>query len=144
MTYPLVPSLNHFADARGVIQNLFTRGTQSGALITSKAGTRRADHYHRVGNHLCYLISGKLIYRWRPHGSNAEPEALVINPGESFYSPEMTDHSMEFVEDSTFLAFDSAVARTPEGYDADIVKIPPLGVPIVSVAIVLSTVEATP
>ena len=121
--YPIVQLSAPYEDARGTIQNLFTEGMQSGALITSKAGTRRADHYHKTGNHLCLLLSGVLIYRWRPVGKNTKPNALTITPGLAFFSPPMVEHSMEFVVDSTFLSFDSKVTRDHEGYENDLVRL---------------------
>lgn len=124
---PIVALPKPYEDARGVIQNLFTDGMQSGALITSKKGTRRADHYHWRGNHLCVLLTGKLVYKWRPvsflPGSGEEPQAVTILPGMAFFSPPMVEHSMEFLEDSTFLAFDSKVIRDHEGYENDVVRL---------------------
>ena len=120
---PIVELPRPYEDARGVITNLFTDGMQSGALISSKAGTRRADHYHRTGNHLCILLSGKLVYKWRPVGSKTAPDAVTILPSMAFFSPSLVEHSMEFIEDSTFLAFDSKVIRDHEGYEADTVHL---------------------
>jgi quercetin dioxygenase-like cupin family protein len=115
-----------FVDDRGKIQNLFLEGMQSGALISSKAGTLRASHHHKTGNHLCYLISGKILYKWRPVGQEHAPNEVLIQPGQAFFSPPMTDHWMHFLEDSVFLAFDSKVARSHDGYETDLVRVPAL------------------
>ncbi len=123
MSNPIVKLPEPFVDARGSIQNIFTDGMQSGALITSIAGSQRARHFHRQGNHLCLLISGKLIYRWRPVGSDGLAESLRILPGMAFFTPDMVEHQMDFTEDSVFLAFDSKISRTRDGYEEDTVKL---------------------
>ena len=122
-TYPVVPLPDPFVDDRGSILNLFLDGMQSGALITSKAGTRRADHFHLTGNHLCFLLTGRLLYKWRDVGDINGPRQVIITPGKAFYSPSMVEHSMLFLEDSTFLSFDSKVTRDHAGYHADLVKL---------------------
>lgn len=125
-SYPLVPLSTAFRDARGTIQNLFTNGMQSGAILITKKGARRADHWHRTGNHLCVLISGAMEYAYRPVGSAEPPKRLRLSAANgpvAFYSPARVEHSMEFLEDSCFLSFDSLVQREHENYEADIVRL---------------------
>lgn len=121
--YPIVSLPSGFRDERGIIQNLFVNGMQSGALITSKKSSRRADHYHKTGGHLCLLLDGQLTYRWRPVGSSEEPKSVTITKGTAFYTPSGVEHSMYFDEDSVFLSFDPKVSRTAEGYANDTVKL---------------------
>lgn len=123
MSDPIVPLPPPFIDNRGSIQNLFTDGMQSGALIVSKKGTRRADHFHKTGNHTCILLTGKILYKHRPVGEKNPPQSVVIEPGQAFYSPPMIEHSMEFLEDSSFLSFDSKVSRNHAGYEEDLVRL---------------------
>ena len=68
--------------------------------ITSKKGSRRADHFHKFSSHLCKLLFGKMLYFERPANSQIKPIKLEINPGDYFYSKNMVEHSMIFLENS--------------------------------------------
>ena len=45
-------------DARGAITNLFEGRIEHIALITSKKGTVRANHYHKKDHQYIYLLTG--------------------------------------------------------------------------------------
>lgn len=125
-TYPIVPLPEAFEDARGLIQNIFTDGVQSGALIISKKGSRRADHHHQKGDHLCLLASGIILYKWRDAGAKVPPASIALDASNgpiAWFTPAMVEHSMEMLTDTVFLAFDSLVARNHATYEADIVRL---------------------
>ena len=111
-----------FIDARGTIQPLVDEMMRSAVMIKSKAGSIRANHYHKTDWHYCYVISGQIEYLHRPTGSDAEPEVIFVNEGEMVFTPPMVDHGMRFPADTIFLT----LGRNPRDqatYEADVVRV---------------------
>lgn len=118
-------------DERGLIDKLGTGPWESVLRITSKAGTVRANHYHKHDSHLCYLESGKMRYVERDVLEIAEkPEdtklgemrEYIIEAGQLFYTAPMIAHAMEFLEDSVFLAL-TPRSGDREEYENDVVRV---------------------
>ena len=121
-TEPLVELEKPFVDVRGAIHPLVDRLMKSAVLIESKAGTLRANHYHKTDWHYCYVMSGCIEYYHRPTGSDEEPECVVARSGEMVFTPPMVDHGMVFPEDTVFLTL-SRNPRDQATYEADVVRI---------------------
>jgi len=111
-----------FIDARGVIQPLLGLQVQDVALITSKKGAVRANHYHKTDWHYCYVLYGRLEYLHRPVGSKQPPEVQIISAGQLFYTPAMLEHAMRFLEDTQFIVM-SGNPRDQQTYESDIVRV---------------------
>ena len=111
-----------FADARGEIQPLVDRTFSSAVMITSKKGTVRANHYHKTDWHYCYVLEGRIEYHHRPHGADTAPEAVIVEKGQTFFTPPMVDHAMVFLEDTTFLTL-GRNSRAQAVYEADVERI---------------------
>ncbi len=118
----IVPKEDSFADARGEIQPLVDLPMESAVLISSKKGTVRANHYHKTDWHFCYVFKGRIEYHHRPHGEDAEPEVVIIEQGQQFFTPPQVDHAMVFLEDTVFLTL-GRNSRRQEVYEADIERI---------------------
>ena len=56
-------------------------------MIESKAGSLRANHYHKTDWHYCYVLSGKNKYFYRDLKSNKKPELLIVEKGAIWYLP---------------------------------------------------------
>lgn len=121
----IVPLEKPFADPRGEIQPLVDLPMESCVLISSKKGAVRANHYHQTDWHFCYVLSGSIEYYHRPHGSDANPEKMLIRTGQMFFTPPMVDHAMVFPENTVFLTL-GRNSRAQEVYEADVVRIPPI------------------
>jgi quercetin dioxygenase-like cupin family protein len=111
-----------FLDARGSIQPLPFASVNDVAIISSKRGAVRANHYHRTDSHHSYVLSGSLEYVYRPVGSTEPPTRKVIKAGELFFTPPMVEHAMVFLEDTVFLNL-SNNNRDHDNYEADVVRI---------------------
>lgn len=118
----VIPLERPFVDPRGVIQPLVEAVMASAVLISSKKGALRANHYHKTDWHYCYVVEGSIEYIHRPHGSDAEPERVLVRKGEMFFTPPMVDHTMIFPEDTVFLTL-SRNPRDHNSYEADVVRI---------------------
>lgn len=111
-----------FADVRGLIQPLVDIPMKSAVLIESRKGTLRANHYHLTDWHYCYVLSGKIEYFHRPHGSLGTPERILVDEGQMMFTPPMVDHAMIFPIDTVFLTL-SRNPRDQAAYEADVRRI---------------------
>ena len=121
----IVPLHPPYADARGAIQPLVDMDMKSCVLISSKAGSVRANHYHRTDWHFCYVLSGRIEYYHRPVGSTAAPAHATVHAGQLFFTPPMAEHAMVFPEDTVFLTL-GRNSREQEVYEEDVVRIDPI------------------
>ena len=122
---PILPLKKPYSDDRGIIQNLVSLNKsrmRSAVLIESKKGSIRANHYHKVDWHYCYIISGSIEYYYRPTNSDKEPIKILINAGQVFYTPPMVEHAMVFPEDTVFLTLGGGT-RLHEDYENDLVRV---------------------
>ena len=72
-----VPIDPPFSDERGDITNLWLGNSGSVTLITSKAGSKRANHHHVNDWHSSYVVSGSIIYT-EADVDKSTPLALTI------------------------------------------------------------------
>lgn len=116
-------------DQRGSIQSLANLPMKNASLITSHKGSIRSNHYHKTDWHYMYVLSGQMDYYFRPTGSDAKPELIVVRPGEMVFTPPMEDHATIFPVETVFLVL-SRNPRDQEAYEADVervIVIPPDG-----------------
>ena len=94
-----------FIDERGQILNILSGiDVNHIAVISSKAGTIRGNHWHPRLGQLMYLIAGSYVSFSRPMGgSPADIKEEVVSPGEMTYCPPNVTHGYFFTADSVFL-----------------------------------------
>lgn len=109
----------NYRDNRGVIETLCKNVDV--LRITSKAGTERANHWHKTSNHWCLVTKGIIEYFERPTGENVKPTVSFFEVGDLFYTGPMVEHTMFFPEDTEFYCF-SGGDRTQEAYENDLVR----------------------
>ena len=143
---PKVPLPTPFTDARGTITNIANAPVGSVVLITSKAESTRAKHWHKGDAHVCFVMSGRIeyferplthallgspIFAFRSEGSGPtdlatdKPHLIlksVFGPGEAFFTGSYVEHEMYFPEDTVFLTL-GRLSRTPEEYEEDLVRV---------------------
>ncbi len=118
----IVPLPDAHVDNRGFIQTLVNFPMKNLALISSKKGTVRSNHYHVTDWHYMYVLSGAFDYYYRPTGSSEKPEKITIKAGEMVFTPPMEDHATVFLEDTQLLAM-SRNPRDQESYEADVRRV---------------------
>ena len=115
-----------FIDERGYISRLVNDeggGFRAVLYITSKAGTQRANHYHKKDSHYVYCLSGKFRYSEKDMTKpNSERESIILKPGDLVLTKPMITHSMEFLKDTVFLAI-TTEHRQQDKYEDDLVRI---------------------
>jgi quercetin dioxygenase-like cupin family protein len=119
-----VPLDTPFVDARGVIQNLLLSPITSVAIITSKAGTERSNHWHRENWHYLYVVSGSMEYYERPVGviaTDCATTPLVVKAGEMVFTRPYYVHLTRFLEDTVLLSLGHGI-KDHEHHEADLVR----------------------
>lgn len=93
-----------FSDKRGIIANILEKPICHVAIITSKKGSVRANHYHPKQFQYVYLISGKYESISKSlKAKNAKKQKIVVKPGNLVITPPMIAHAMRFLQDSIML-----------------------------------------
>ena len=118
---PLIDLEKPFVDRRGEIQPLVDKLMRSAVMIQSKAGSLRANHYHKTDWHYCYVISGKINYFYKKLNSKKKPELIIVEKGNMVFTPPLVEHCMKFPEDTLFLTL-SRNPRDQETYEKDVVR----------------------
>ncbi len=119
---PLVDMEKPFVDVRGSIQPLVDSLMKSAVMIESKAGSLRANHYHKTDWHYCYVIKGKIEYYFKKLNSNEKPQLIVVEKEQMIFTPPLVEHCMKFPVDTLFLTL-SRNPRDQETYESDVVRV---------------------
>jgi Uncharacterized conserved protein, contains double-stranded beta-helix domain len=116
-------------DERGTLTVILegNANIQSVLLVTGKAGTVRANHYHKTDSHYVYLLDGEMEYTEKNmRKKNARKKSRILQKGDLVFSPPFVAHAMRFVKDTVFLALATA-ARDETSYEADTVRVKLVG-----------------
>ncbi|MBI2523118.1 dTDP-4-dehydrorhamnose 3,5-epimerase family protein [Candidatus Woesearchaeota archaeon] len=93
-----------FEDERGAISNILEEPITHVAIITSKKGAIRANHYHPDQSQYVYLISGSYESVSKDlKNKNTKIERQIIKPGHLVITPPMIAHAWNVLEDSVML-----------------------------------------
>jgi len=126
MAIKVIKTVPEFTDERGYISRLIDQDDypiRAVLYITSKAGTIRANHYHKKDAHYVYCLSGKFRYSEKNISRpKSKIESVILKPGDLVLSKPMFVHAMEFLEDTVFLAF-TTERRQQDQYEEDIVRL---------------------
>ncbi len=112
-----------FVDARGEIHNLFEGQLGHVALITSKAGSVRANHYHKQDLQYIYLVSGEYESYSCPISEPQNVHKILVKPGDIVKTPSLVAHAQKFTKDSVLLAFSTRL-REEGKYEDDTLAFP--------------------
>jgi dTDP-4-dehydrorhamnose 3,5-epimerase-like enzyme len=126
---PMVPLDEPFVDARGTIQNIVLGSFTSSAMISSKAQTVRANHWHRTDWHFSFVVSGEVWYYERAIGAddrlaNRDRAARkwIVSAGQMFFTAPRMAHAMAFPVDTVFITFSKNV-REHNTHEEDVVRV---------------------
>lgn len=93
-----------FEDERGAIANILEEPISHVAIITSKKGSVRGNHYHPKQMQYEYLISGSYESISKDlRNENSKEERRTVTAGHLVVTPPMVAHAMRFMEDSVML-----------------------------------------
>jgi oxalate decarboxylase/phosphoglucose isomerase-like protein (cupin superfamily) len=109
-----------FIDDRGKIQNILFETIKSVAIITSKEGTERSNHWHRKNGHYLYVLSGSMLYMERDLDGN-NMKAFMVWSEEMVYTGPNKVHKTLFDEDTVLLSLSHGIKKHKE-HEKDVVR----------------------
>lgn len=107
----ITPDFEH-TDGRGTLTQLVRRGYSQVNVVTSKSGTSRGGHYHKMNTEAYYIIKGSCrvdAYR------NGERESAVFHAGDFFRIGPYVTHDFDYTEDSVLVTMYSLGVELEEG-----------------------------
>ena len=110
-------------DERGDITNIFEGRIEHVALISSKKGTVRANHYHKEDHQYIYLVSGAFESHCCDVRNPGKRQVLKVRAGDIVDTPPLIAHAQKFTEDSVFLALTTR-QREHGKYESDTIAYP--------------------
>lgn len=113
-------------DNRGNISDIFYNyPIDHIAIINSKKGAFRGDHYHKFTTQHIFMTKGSLRYYWRKVDEDeAQVKSVVVHEGEMVTTGPYEVHSLEILEDNQFIAF-SEGKRGGQDYEHDTFRVSP-------------------
>jgi len=121
---PLVPLDAPFINNAGVIQNILNTNINGAAIITSKKGSVRSNHYHKEDWHYLYVISGSMQYLETDVETtyNGWQKDFIVKAGEMVFTPPMKLHRTVFLEDCVMISF-SKRNRDHNSHEEDVIRV---------------------
>jgi len=113
-------------DSRGNISDIFyNHPIDHVAVINSKKGVFRGDHYHKFTTQHIYMTKGSLRYYYRKvNEGNDKVKSVVVNEGEMVTTGPNEVHALEILENNQFIAF-SEGKRGGKDYESDTFRVKP-------------------
>lgn len=116
-------------DNRGVIADIFYKeDIEHVAIITSKKGVRRGDHYHKETTQHMLITRGSLICVHQPVDKSRPLEWVHAKQGDLVTNVPYEVHTLLFPEDNEFIVFSSGV-RGGQDYEKDTYRVEPQQLP---------------
>src|SRR3989344_124098 len=117
-------------DSRGDISDIFYKHpVDHVAIINSKKGVFRGDHYHKLTIQHMYMTKGSLRYYYRKiNDGNDKVKSVIVNQGEMVTTPPNEVHALEILQDNQFIVF-SEGKRGGQDYESDTYRVTPTHVP---------------
>ncbi len=101
----VIKTSNPFVDNRGRIDNYeLIFPVNMANIITSKAWTIRANHFHPEQLQQVLIVTGKYISVYKDLSiPNSNVESHMVSAGDLVVTPPMIAHTMIFLEDTAFI-----------------------------------------
>ena len=118
------PKIN-FNDRRGSIKDIFyKKKINHVAIIKSKAGVRRGDHYHKKTTQWMLITKGSLEYWYKKLGSKSKQKKIVLKEGDLVKTPPKEMHALKIVKNNEFFVFTEG-KRGGKDYESDTYRFKP-------------------
>lgn len=113
-------------DERGDISDIFyNHPVDHVAIINSKKGVFRGDHYHKFTTQHMYMTRGSLRYYYRKFSQeNDKVKSVVVGEGEMVTTLPYEVHALEILENNQFIVFSEGL-RGGKDYESDTFRIFP-------------------
>lgn len=112
-------------DARGTITDIFFNAAiHHVAVIDSKKGVLRGDHYHEATTQHILITKGSLEYWYQPIHSKEPAKCIVAKIGDVVSTPPYEVHALRILEDNQFIVFSQGTRGGPD-YEKDTFRVMP-------------------
>ena len=118
----IVPLDSPFINDAGVIQNLLNTPINGAAIITSKKGSVRSNHYHKEDFHYLYIVSGSMEYYERGVNEEFTGKPFIVKAGEMVFTQPMKIHKTIFLEDCVMISL-SKRNRDHDSHESDVIRV---------------------
>ena len=110
-------------DNRGrIVDVFFKHNIEHVAVIDSKKGAKRGDHYHKHSVQHMLMTKGSMEYWYKPLNSEENPKCILLKIGDILTTPPDEIHALRFPEDAQFIVFSEGV-RGGKDYESDTFRI---------------------
>lgn len=126
----VMPPLELHEDFRGRIADIFYGDNLNHvAIVDSKKGALRGDHYHTNSVQHMLMTKGAMEYWHKPVGAEGPATCVVIRAGDLVSTPQLEIHALRMLEDENqFIAFATGI-RGGKDYEADTIRVKPSIIP---------------
>ena len=112
-------------EKRGKIVDVFYKENINHiAIINSKKGVRRGDHYHKKTTQHILITKGVLEYWHKPLNSKKPAKYELLKEGDLVSTPPFEVHALNIIEDNQFIVF-SEGKRGGKDYESDTYRVKP-------------------
>lgn len=117
----LIDSFALHEDDRGSILTMINEPIQNVAIINSKKGALRGNHYHKKDWHYMMSLKGYMEYFYF---CNLERKVkyLKVLEGQILFTPNLEVHTTYFPEDSKIIVL-SGLPRDQSTYENDVIRV---------------------
>lgn len=110
-------------DNRGRIVDVFYKDIINHvAVIDSKAGHDRGNHYHKQATQHILITKGALEYWYTPVDSNEPAKCEIARVGDLVSTPPYEVHALRIIEDNQFVVFSQGL-RGGKDYEIDTFRV---------------------
>lgn len=116
-------------DERGKIADIFyNENIQHVAIIKSKKGVLRGDHYHKNTVQHMLMTKGVMEYWHKPVDSDEPAKCEILKVGDLISTPVNEIHALKMIEDQEFIVFTEG-KRGGKDYESDTFRVTPSIIP---------------
>ena len=109
----------NFKDRRGSISDIFyKKNINHVAIIKSKAGVKRGDHFHKKTTQWMLITKGSLEYWFKAKGSKHKPKKVILKEGDIVETPPYEMHALKIIKSNEFIVF-TVGKRGGKDYESD-------------------------
>ena len=115
--------LEFHEDNRGTILDIFyKKNIDHVAVINSKPGALRGNHYHKKSTQHMLITKGSLEYWYKDFDSASKAKHIVLQEGDLVTTPPFEIHALKIIEENEFIVF-SEGQRGGKDYEADTFRV---------------------
>ena len=108
-----------FKDSRGSISDIFyKKNINHVAIIKSKGGVKRGDHFHKKTTQWMLITKGSLEYWFKAKGSKRKPKKVILKEGDIVETPPYEMHALKIIKSNEFIVF-TVGKRGGKDYESD-------------------------